>query len=216
MKSKRTYGILICTLLCLFVGAIANTQENNAPRPNQGRGGRRDRTSHLSNVSLSYLKEVLKLDKDQVSKIREIQDQLKKEMAPAPNTNPPTLPDPDKVKEMTQKADDAVLAVLKDDQKPLVKQSLQEADLMRAVGMQAILIPVLKLTPEQKKQIGQMGENLQKEIRALPREERRSKGTELRQKAHDEVLKLLTDEQKKALEQYEKEHPRRPNRPQGA
>ena len=208
MKSQRTHWIALGTLLCLFSGAIADAQENNTPPQNPARGARRDRNYHLSNVSITYLRDVLKLDKDQVTKIREIHEQLKKDLAPSPTTIPPTPADPNKVKELTQKADDAIQALLKEDQKALVKQALQDADTMRAVGLQAVLVPVLKITDAQKKQIAQLGENLQKEVRALPREERRTKGMELRKKAREEAINLLTDEQKKALEQYEKEHPR--------
>ena len=214
MKSIRTSWMTALALLCLFAGTVANAQDNNAPRPNQGRGGRRDRNAHLSTVSLAYLKVTLSLDKDQESKIKDIQDQLRKDTAPDPAATPPTPLDPEKLKELTKKADEAIQALLKDDQKALVVQSLKDADILRSVGLQLPMVSVLKLTEEQKKQIATIAENVQKETRELPREERRTKGAELRKKAHEEALKLLTEDQNKAMEQYEKEHPRR-RRPQG-
>lgn len=207
---KLTHTLWIATLVTISLGTatIAQSQEKTTPAPEQARQGRRDRTPHISTTSLTYLKGAMNLDSDQLAKIKEIQTQLKKDVAP---TTPPTPPDPVKLKDTIQKADEAILALLKPEQKAMVAQILKEGEMMRAVGMQSAMIVILKLTTEQKKQIAQIGEALQKDMRALPREDRRTKGVELRTKAHDDALKLLTDDQKKTLEQYEKEHPRRPN-----
>jgi periplasmic protein CpxP/Spy len=67
---------------------------------------------------------------------------------------------------------------------------------MNAEAQVARIDEAVKLTADQKTKITAILTKVQSDVMALPQDERRTKGMELRQAANKEIRALLTDEQK--------------------
>jgi Spy/CpxP family protein refolding chaperone len=157
-------------------------------------------------MPLDYLKANLALKAEQEPKIKEIQEQYRKDMREAMQGGI-SADSATKLRELGKKANEGITALLTEEQKKKAPEVIKEAQAFLQVGMRLEALMVLKLTEDQKKKFLEIGDKAQKEMADLPREERRTKGREIRQRVTEEASKLLTEEQKKALEKFNEENP---------
>ena len=216
MKNLHILSITLYTAMSLLVGVTANAQEQNPANGNQrrqrGQGGQRGQgqggrgRAQLATMPLEYLKENLALKAEQEPKVKEIQEQYRKDLREAMQGGI-SAETATKLRDLSTKANDGITALLTDDQKKKAPTVIKEAQSFLQVGMRLEALMVLKLTEDQKKKFLEIGEKAQKETAELSREERRTKGREIRQRVTEEASKLLTDEQKKALAKFNEENP---------
>ena len=210
--------------------------------PGFGRGPRGGpRQASAVQTPLAALAAELKLTDDQKSQIKAIQDNVKKQrqtLMPRPNPNG-ERPDPetmranfDKMRAMEQKANKDIEAVLNDTQKQALPVILKQFDNLRMGGIPLEVYGDLKLTSDQKQQIGDIvkkaraamapppdggqpgaggpppGEGGQPGAGGPPRGPGGRGPGGMFQKTREQVMAVLTDDQKKIVQDYLEAHPR--------
>lgn len=225
---KVKFGFVTLSALVLIGAGGAALAQDAAPDPNaprrQGQGNRAGAGVQVASIPADILATELKLNADQKTKIKAVQDKFAEEtkaMRPAPGTQP----DPEslranfqKLRELSQQANKDIDAVLTEDQRKAVRPLVREISAMQQVGIPVGVMGDLKLTADQKTKIKGVVEEYEAARQAIPQEERRAKAQELRQAATGKVAAVLTDEQKAAIEKWRKENPNagRRQRPGGA
>lgn len=180
---------------------------------NQGQGGGQNRRGgrrvSVATIPVETLDATLKLTPEQKTKIGDIQTKYKTELKGLVG-EPGTPPNPDaiqKQRDLTRKAIGDIEALLTEEQKTKLPASLKEWTMLREVGIPLDALSELKLTSDQKKKITDIATDMNEKLAAVPREERREKGAELRKAAHEQVVALLTDAQKEVLQKHTKSRP---------
>ncbi len=193
----------LALLLCLSAVAFA-----------QGGGGQQGRRGMgrmtLAQIPVSALSMELKLTGDQKAKLTEIQTKYRADVQPLRPT-PGSQPDPSnfqKMRDLSQQANQSMEAVLTDDQKAKLPETLRHFSSLRSVGIPLEVYADLKLTDDQKKQIGDISRDATTKMQALAPEDRRTQGRQIRQEVREKTLALLTADQKAIIEKYNREHPR--------
>ena len=213
---RNRFGVVaaaVAVMLTLSVAAFAQNEQGA-----QRQGNRGTRGVSLATVPVVALSAALKLTDEQKTKITAIHDKYAedaKALRPAPGAQP----DPanrEKRRELTNKANADIEAVLNDEQKAKLKDVLQEMGMLRSAGIPLELVGDLKLTDDQKKQMAAIMADTQEKMRGLSPEDRRAKGREMMQEARTKMEAVLTDEQKAMIEKYRKEHPPEPRTGSGA
>jgi Spy/CpxP family protein refolding chaperone len=215
MPVRKLWFAGAATAALMIVGAAAFAQAPQGARPG-GQNRRAGRQVSLATVPVDALKKLLNLTDEQATKIKGIQDTYQADiraLRPAPGTQPdPTTRQ--KRAELTRKASEDIQNVLTTEQKEKMKNLVKEIGPLMAAGIPVGVIPNLKLTDDQKKQIAAIVKETQDKRQALTPEERRSQGRQLMQDARAKIQALLTDAQKATIQKWEKDHPRRGGRRQ--
>ena len=185
-----------------------------APRHN---GWMAHRPLTLSMIPLDYLKSELKLTDEQTVKIEALQktsqtDVMK--LVEDPTAPPPPEPSetplpPDqeekmrafekKISTVTDKADEDVKAVLTEEQTKLLPDLMKETQSLVDAGLPLMLLTDLKLTPDQKKQIGSAVDEMNGKLKEATPEDRKAKMKAMRKELREKMMSILTDEQKEML-----------------
>lgn len=204
------WGVLSTLLLSLAIPTMA--QEAGAPAPGGGRQGRQGRQGGgrfggrmtLATVPLANLKAGLQLTDEQAKKIEDIHKKANADArALRQPGQPPSAETMQQMREIGTKADKEIESLLTDEQKKKAAPLVKELGAYASVGLPPAALEALKLTDDQKKKIMDIAAKLQKDVAALPQEEQRQKGREIRQASRAETTKLLTEEQKKELEKFQ-------------
>ncbi len=202
--------------LLLIVGSVsaqdapkpASSPDTAVPRPErgQGRGGQYGRNGRLTLITVpaAYLKSELSLGEDQAAKIEAVQTKAQEEMKAARASFTPGDPAAmreaaAKLQEANKKYEDDIKAILTDDQREKVPALMKDTQALVSAGIPVTAISDLKLTSDQKKKISDLADEMQTKLKDVPREERRTKGQELRTALHTDAMAVLTDTQKEAL-----------------
>ena len=237
MKFSRLswMGAALLWTACIGTSAIAQDATAQAPaaRPGgagqgrgQGRGGFGAPPS-LSNLPVSYLTWALTLTDDQKTKIQAIQDKvrtdtqdLRKPDASGQRPDRATLQP--KVQALNDQAKKDIEAVLTPAQVKKSEGALKSAGNYNAVGIPLGVVADLKLTSEEETKLADIAAAATKEQEANQKAiaDARTAGdqqklTDLNQArqtartaTQEKALAVLTDEQKAAVAQYQKDHPR--------
>ncbi|MCX6379762.1 MAG: hypothetical protein NT023_09860 [Armatimonadetes bacterium] len=191
-------------LLLPAIAALAQEAPVGGNAPVQGRqrgGGRNGGRFTLVMIPIASLKSSLQLTDEQATKIEAIQKKASADTRALRQPGQPPSPESlQQIRDIGMKATKEVESLLTDDQKKKVAPLVKELGGYQSIGIPLTVLDALKLTDEQKKKIGEIIEKAQKDIKALPQEEQRQKGREIRQASREEAAKLLTDDQKKELE----------------
>lgn len=124
----------------------------------------------------------------------------------------------------SKKAETDILALLNDDQKKAVPDTIKALQMLRTLGLPIALRSELKLTEEQKKSLGELAATVQKERDARTKEIQEAMRNQDMERVRElaqgmrgngepsaKALALLTDEQKALVTKYLKDNPQ----PQG-
>jgi Spy/CpxP family protein refolding chaperone len=202
---------MFALLVSLSVAALAqNDAQTPGGRGQRGFGGRGGGRLTLAMVPVSALTDELKLTGEQKTQLTTIETKYRSDartLRPAPGATP----DPSvrqKRTEMTQQASQEMEAVLTTEQKAKLPLIMRHFGMLRMVGIPLETYHDLKLTSDQKKQIGDIAQNVQTKMQGLAAEDRRTQGRQIRQDAQTKVMALLTADQKAILTKYEQAHPR--------
>ncbi len=224
------------TLLCAAsLGTTAVAQDaaaQVAPAARQGRAGGGGRggfggTPSLSNLPIPFLTGALSLSDEQKTKIQAIQEKVRTDMQElrkpdASGQRPDRATLQPKIKELNDKAKKDIEAVLTPAQIKKSDAALKSAGVYNAVGIPLGVLADLKLTHEQEVKLTDIanaatkaGEASQKEFDEARTSGNQQKVQELsqarqaaRKETQDKASAILTDKQKEALAQYQKDHPR--------
>jgi hypothetical protein len=207
------------TLLALSsVSIVAHAQQPGGPPPG-GFGGPGGGRIQPATAPADALASELNLTATQVDKIKAIQAAYRKDrdslMPPRDNQGggPPNREAMQSIMEKLQALDkatsDKIVAVLTDDQKAALPRVIQMLDAFQSAGVPPQVIGDLKLTDDQKKQALRINKEMQQAMQQAMQDQDRQAMMDARKKAHDEILALLTDDQKAILDKFVKDHPRR-------
>lgn len=195
------------------------------PRRGPGRPPRREpRPASVADTPVSALEAGLKLNEDQVTRIIDIQKELRqsrRDLMPNPGERPSQPPDPDTMREkmqanrekmrgLEQNAVRKIEETLTSEQKQALPTFLKEIDSLRVVGIPAEVYGELKLTSDQKKKLTDIARTAQKERRAKQDEERPGgmDARYAREQTHEKAMKVLTKTQRIVVEEFVEAHPR--------
>ena len=123
--------------------------------------------------------------------------------------------DVQKMQDMASKASTSIEAVLTPAQRKQLPGAVKEIGAIGQAGIPIETLGELKLTSAQKAKISTIGDKSQKDMVSQFRsangdfQKLRPVIQQLRDKAHTDVLAVLTSSQKSVIDKYEKEHPRR-------
>lgn len=231
--------VLAFTLVATFGGACASVtlaQPPGGPEggpggpggpgrgPRGGPGGPMAKPVTPVDVPLPALKKALNLNADQRARIEDIVEKFRQdrdELMPRPEPGSPR-PDPaqmrqvmEQVRALEQAANREIEGVLNAQQKPMLGRLLKDVNDFRTVGIPMEVVEKLKLSQQQRQQIGVIAGNAQQAIKQVmdqnqqngdPRQGQRKVG-DILHKAHEAMLALLTDAQKEILEQFHPDGP---------
>ncbi|MBC7529881.1 MAG: hypothetical protein H7308_20315 [Chthonomonadaceae bacterium] len=229
MKTTFWTKTSVATALIMMMGTLhAVAQDEPKPLPNTNGtiskkpspgGWTAHRPLTLSMLPPDYLKSELKLTDEQVVKIESLQKASQADMMkivedptapPPPSLEPsetPLPPDQEeklrafekKISTVTDKADEDVKAVLTEEQTKLLPSLMKETQSLVDAGLPLTLLTDLKLTPDQKKQIGSALDEMDGKLKDATPEDRRAKMKVMRKELREKVTGILTDEQKEML-----------------
>lgn len=179
------------------------------------------------NIPLSILESGLKLTDDQKTKIGQLQQQFHqqvREQMPRPggppDGQPGGPPDPetmraahDKIRNLEQQTNGRIEAALTSSQKQALPNLIKTVDAMRMAGVPAEIYS--DLTAEQRTKIAAIGQDAQQKMKQAMEKASQSGDFEqvhqamqqTHQQIHQKVMAVLTDDQRKAVEKFQKEHP---------
>lgn len=218
--------------LALLVGApaIAQPPQGGPPPGFGGFGGFGGGGGSVSTTPVAVLDIGLKLSPEQKTKITDIQKQTvtdrNKMMQDLRNGGQP--PDQgafqafmQKMQDMNKEADKKITDLLTPEQKKALPDVLKDVQTLNAVGIPAATMGDLKLTSDQRKKLADIAAASQKSLNEKMQEARQSGDFQSlreimmnsRKETHDKAFALLTDDQKKVIEKYQKEHPQPQGRP---
>ena len=230
---QRKYFGWLCgaaLLAAVSVPSLAQAPQGGGQAPGGARGGQRRfgmRPLTVADIPVSILNKELKLTDEQKTKISDIHDKLTaqvKENTPAP---PAAGEQPDfqkmrdarqKINELNTQATKDIEAVLTDDQKAKLPDLFKGLQVYRSAGIPLEIVNDIKLTDDQKKKITDITDENQKAVAAKFQEaqnggDRQAVMTAIQQMQKDtqeKIKAVLTDDQKKTLEKYLKDHPQPP------
>ena len=236
------FGLLaLATVVLGCTGATAFAQDAGAgaaqpPAAPGGRGGGRQGGGRqfggggpiqLSSLTIATMNYGLKLTADQKTQIQTILDQHDKDvkaLPAAPAFTPGQQPSPEDIQAMrdamqkrrdvSTKSDDAIKAVLTDDQKAKLPDFVKELQGMQQSGIPVAILGDLKLTADQKTKITAQAEKNQADMQQK-RQDARAAGQRMSPQdmqammkdARDKVSELLTPTQRAMVEKYNRDHP---------
>jgi Spy/CpxP family protein refolding chaperone len=226
LKSGLAFAGAVLTLL---VGAPALAQPPPGGGPGFGFGGGQfGGGGSVSSAPIAALEVGLKLTAEQKTKIIDIQKQTttdrNKMMQELRNGGQPDQAAfqafMQKMQTMNKEADKKITDLLTPEQKKLLPAVLKDIQTLSAVGIPAPTMGDLKLTDDQKKKIADIAAASQKTMQEKMQEARQSGDFQAireimmtnRKETHDKALAVLTEDQKKIVAKYEKEHPQQPGR----
>ncbi len=155
------------------------------------------RGASFAALPVSAINSITTLKDDQTAKIKEIQEKLLADRK--------AEPDKTKYPELNKKAGEDILAVLTEQQISDLKAAAPMLNALRqSRAIPLIVLGDLKLTADQKKQIADAATDMQAKVKALPKEERKTKMPELSADFKTKVQALLTAEQKATIEKAPK------------
>lgn len=239
MRNNRLGWIYAAIFVLATVAPAAMAQEAGAPPPAgraggpwPGRGGFA-RTPSLSTLPIGYLSWALSLNDDQKAKIQAIQEKAAADLRAlrqpdASGQRPDRATLMPKMQALNSQAKKDIEAVLNAGQRKQEDSVLKEAKTYNTAGIPLAVVPDLKLTGDQKKKFADIADEAAKDQEATQKNlaEARTAGDQQkmqeivqtmqasRKATHDKALEVLTDDQKAAIAQYQKDHPRG-NRPGG-
>lgn len=207
---RRSMWSTLCGAAALLLAAVPVVAQAPAGGAGtggarQGRGQARGRAVSLATLPANDLAPLLKLTDDQKSKVAAIQEKLATDSRPlrAQRGQPANPENREKLAALNKQATTDIEAVLTQEQKDRFKALALEIRMYRAAGLPVALIPELKLTAEQKTKIADIEKAAAPQPGAQPADRRAA-----RQKEREDILAVLTPEQKAALDKYEQAHPR--------
>ncbi len=199
----RITPIAVLTVAAMLsLGTIAQAQGGKPNKAEPGaRGQLRARAVQLATVPVKTLDAVVKLTPEQKTKIEAIQTQFASDAkALRPAKGQPRDPEArQKLADLTKKATEDITAVLTQEQKDKLKAALKEMAPLMAAGIPPALVVELKLTPEQRTRIEGIVKDARAGMKGLSADAKRAKMAEVK----EAVLKVLTDEQKKKVEEFQ-------------
>ena len=183
----------------------------------------------VSSSSVDVLAAGLKLTADQKTKIGEIQKQTAADRTKMIQDLRAGGPQPDqnafqafqqKMQDMNKSSDKKVTDALTPDQQKLLPSLLKDVQTLNSVGIPSATMADLKLTDDQKKKLTAIAETSQKAMTAKVEKASQNQDfqaigqivTTSRKATKDKALAVLTDDQKKTIAKYEKDHPQQPGR----
>ncbi len=209
------------TLLALSsVSIVAHAQQPGGPPPGGpgggrgfgGPGGPPGGRIQPATAPVDALAAELKLTATQVDKIKAIQAAYRKDrdrLMPPPGNQGGAPPNREAMQALDKATSDKIVAVLTDDQKAALPRVIQMLDAFQSAGVPPQVIGDLKLTDDQKNQALRINKEMQQAMQKAMQDQDRQAMMDARKKAHDEILALLTDDQKAILDKFVKDHPRR-------
>jgi hypothetical protein len=217
LSSLASMEVQVMKRLCklaLVLGAAALVASPALAQRGGGRGGFGGGTQLLNNKSVQ---EELKMDKDQIDKVKEALDKVrednKDDIAKLRDRNTSQEERAEIGKKISEANQKAIAGILKADQEKRFKQIQHQQQGLR-VFQDADVEKALKLTDDQKEKIKAVGDDLQKDLRALNPggggrggrggrggdPETQKKRQALQKEAMTNAKKVLSDEQKKTLD----------------
>jgi len=199
----RRTALLMSALLALGVTALAQTPETPAPGAKGVKKNKAQAGHHgvaLATAPIRAIDAVVGLKDDQKTKLTEIQTKLQADLKAAPG-------DKVKDKEITRQANTDALAILTPEQVSKAEATMPIVTLLNS--SHAIPISVfadVKLTDDQMSKIKAAAEDAQVKIKALPKEDRKTKGKEIRDAFKTTVDGILTADQKATIANAPRTH----------
>ena len=209
---------------------LPHRKDPPAPGGGQGRGGRqgggfgRQQQISLATIPNDVLADNLKLTAEQKTKIAPIHEKYMTDTrALRPTPGGPQIDretrraNNAKMRDLTEQANKDIDAILTDDQKKLVPDLIKDLQSFQAADLPFALRSKIDLTDEQKKKIAE-AETASRDATRQKMQDARQSGdmakmrdiqTEAMKDLHEKVMAVLTDDQKKLVEEYQKAHPRR-------
>lgn len=235
MRSHKKLN-LMCGAAALLMGmtTIAAIAQENPGQAGQAPGARRGGVrfgqggrmgNSLADMPVSVLAGALKLTPDQKTKISGVQDKFKADtkdlrIQPTPGGE---RPDPEKMRENFQKmrdlrdkANKEIEAVLTDDQKKQLPDLMKEMRMYSAFRIPMTAVGDLKLTDDQKSRLAGLAKEMQEKTRESFQSGDRTKGQEIQKEYQDKAMALMTDEQKAVIKKSQEDMPRRGSRARNA
>lgn len=206
----------LCAVLLMLGAAASFAQDAPQPprreaQPGAARAQRLQVRSGALLVPIPVMESELKLNADQKTKIKGIQDKLREDVDKLRKEGAPGRETIMRLNDILNKASADIEASLDDEQKKKFTNLVKEAQLFNLVGIPPMAMAELKLTEEQRKKLATIASDLQAKQRDIPQAERREKLPALRQEAREKAMALMTEEQKATLKKLAEQRQRRQN-----
>lgn len=197
--------ITYCVACLLLSGSIAAF----AQAPKVGKANRKPHGAAVASLPVPVLDTALQLTPEEKAKIATIHEKYTADVrALQPGHGKPDPVNAQKIKELTEKANSDIEAVLTPEQKTRLPEVLQMAGMLRHTGLPLELAVSLKLSDDQKHKIADLLKDSQSRMKALSPDEKKVRGKEIRNETHEKIMAVLNDDQKAAAARYTQEHPR--------
>lgn len=206
MRNYRSSLIAVAILVAVGGTAVAQAGAGAG----QGRRGQRQvraRAMSLTAIPVKTLDALVTLTADQKTKVEAVQKQFAsdaKALRPGKGETP-SADSRAKIADLTKKATEDINAILTDAQKETLKTAMKGLAPLRTMGIPPALAIELKLTADQKQQIAAKAKEVAPQLRGLEPTARRAKLAEVR----EQVLQMLTDDQKKIAAKFREEQAKR-------
>lgn len=198
LKGKTLQAAVTISLLVL-ISTAGQCQSGRR----QGGQARQARAVPIITVPLDTLHTIAPMVSEQKVKLKAIYDQFETEAKPLrPERGSPQTPENrQKLAEITRKYSEQVEQVLTPEQRTKVSEALRHFGALRALGLPIDVAVKLGITEAQQKQIEPIIREATEKLRAMPPDERRAKSREVMAEAREKVLQLLTEDQKKMVQE---------------
>lgn len=166
-------------------------------------GQRQARAVPLITVPLETLSTIAPMVAEQKEKLKAIYEQYENEARPLrPQRGAQQTPENrQKLAEINRKYSEQVEQVLTPEQRTKITDALRQFGALRGLGIPLDVATKLNLTEAQKKQIEPLVREATEKVRAMSPDERRAKSREVMAETREKVLQILTEDQKKTLQE---------------
>ncbi|HLV78773.1 MAG TPA: hypothetical protein VKT32_00790 [Chthonomonadaceae bacterium] len=209
----RKFSRVVCAAFLLALGIGAMAQVPAPPRkphpqrhPNQG-----GMLMALARIPANALSAFVPLREEQKTRITEIQEKLKTDLAATrhPGT-PPTPAEQAQRRQLNEKASADISAVLTAEQRSEIESTLPALDMLHASRVFPLaVLPQLNLTQDQIGKLRAAAQQTQDKIRDLPAAERHTQRPALLEEFRNNAQAILTPQQKETIANFHPQHPRK-------
>jgi Spy/CpxP family protein refolding chaperone len=189
--------------LTAFVLVLATSAAQCQAGRRQGGQQRQARAVPLITVPLETLNTIAPMVAEQKEKLKAIYEQYENEARPLrPQRGAQQTPENrQKLAEINRKYSEQVEQVLTPEQRTKITDALRQFGALRGLGIPLDVATKLNLTEAQKKQIEPLVREATEKVRAMSPDERRAKSREVMAETREKVLQILTEDQKKMLQE---------------
>jgi Spy/CpxP family protein refolding chaperone len=196
MNCWNRAALAVSALLVMSVPILAQTTPVATPGATAAPRGGQGRRGGMAGLPVSAIDTLVKLTADQKTKITAVQDKLKTDVAASAG-------DRTKTRELTTAANEDIKAVLTPDQQKTLAEKLPVVMLLnQSKAVPAGALGDVKLTSDQMDKIKTAAMATQEKMKAVAKEDRKTKNPEILADFKTQVDTILTADQKETVSKF--------------